>query len=84
MIPSYSEGFCFAAVESIALGIPVISSGKGALEEVVSGKHIVMESQDSKGLSDALEKAYRGEWIKKPVKEFPFEDTLRDYLGLYE
>ena len=84
MIPSYSEGFCFAAVESIALGIPVISSGKGALEEVVSGKHIVMESQDSKGLSDALEKAYRGEWLNKPVKEFPFEDTLRDYLGLYE
>jgi glycosyltransferase involved in cell wall biosynthesis len=38
MIPSYSEGFCFAAVESIALAIPVISSGKGALEEVCYGK----------------------------------------------
>ena len=84
VIPSYSEGFCFAAVESIALGIPLISSGKGALEEVVSGKHIVMESFDSKGLSDALEKAYRGEWIATPVKEFPFEDTLEGYRRLYE
>jgi hypothetical protein len=43
-----------------------------------------MESQDSKGLSDALEKAYRDEWIDTPVKEFPFKDTLRDYMRLYE
>jgi len=84
MIPSYSEGFCFAAAESIAMGIPLISSGKGALKEVVSGKHIVMESQDSKGLSDALEKACRNEWIDMPVKEFPFEDTLAEYTRLYE
>ena len=42
LIPSYSEGFCFSAAESIGLKIPIISSNKGALKEVVSGKHIIM------------------------------------------
>jgi glycosyltransferase involved in cell wall biosynthesis len=84
MTPSYSEGFCFAAAESIALGIPLISSGKAALAEVVSGKHITMTSQDSEGLLIALEKAYLNEWDESPIKEFPFEETLRGYLKLYE
>ncbi|MCK4570279.1 MAG: glycosyltransferase family 4 protein [Bacteroidales bacterium] len=84
MIPSYSEGFCFAAAEAIAMGIPLISSGKGALAEVVSGKHITMESQDGKGLSDALEKAYAGNWEVTPIRRFDFDDTVRDYLGLYQ
>jgi glycosyltransferase involved in cell wall biosynthesis len=83
MIPSYSEGFCFAAAECIALGVPLISSGKGALKEVVSGKYIVMNSQDAKGLQDALEIAYLGKWTESPVKEFHFADTVKEYLKLY-
>ena len=43
VIPSYSEGFCYAAVESVALGMPIISSGRGALPEVVSGKFITLD-----------------------------------------
>ncbi|MEL7249222.1 MAG: glycosyltransferase family 4 protein, partial [Bacteroidota bacterium] len=34
VIPSYSEGFCFVAAETMAVGTPIISSGKGALAEV--------------------------------------------------
>ena len=83
MVPSSSEGFCFVAAESIAMNIPVISSGKGALAEVVSGTHITMKSYDSKGLQEALEKAYRGEWDKTEVKKFPLDDTVDNYIGLY-
>ena len=83
MIPSYSEGFCFAAAESVALGVPLISSGQGALAEVVSGKYITMNSQDGKGLLDALEKAYAGDWKVTEMKEFPFEETVKAYLELY-
>jgi len=36
VIPSYSEGFCYAAVECIALGTPIISSDRAALKEVMS------------------------------------------------
>jgi glycosyltransferase involved in cell wall biosynthesis len=83
MIPSYSEGFCFAAAECAALGIPVVSSGQGALAEVVSGTYIVMDDFNGKGLARALEKAYRGEWTISPLKRFPFDDTIRQYLSLY-
>jgi len=83
MVPSYSEGFCFAAAEAIALGIPLISSGKGALAEVVSAKHITMRSHDGNGMTDALEKAYCAEWEETPLKQFHFEDTVDDYLKLY-
>ena len=84
IIPSYSEGFCFAAAEAIAMGIPLISSGKGALAEVVCGKHITMESQDVKGLSDALERAYAGDWEVTPVRRFDFDDMVGGYVGLYQ
>lgn len=30
LVPSYSEGFCFIAAEACAMGVPVVSSGKGA------------------------------------------------------
>jgi len=66
------------------MGIPLISSGKGALAEVVCGKHITMESQDVKGLSDALDKAYAGDWKEVPIRPFYFDDTVNAYLKLYE
>ncbi len=84
MIPSYSEGFCFAAAETIALGIPLISSGQGALAEVVSGKYITMASQNTEGLLLALQKAYSGKWEETPIKRFHFNDTVENYLSLYE
>ncbi len=83
MIPSYSEGFCFAAAESIAMGIPIISSGKGALSEVVSGKYLEMKSMDAKGMLDALENALKGNWTETPIKRFEFDDSVKAYLEMY-
>lgn len=83
VIPSYSEGFCFAAAEASAMGIPIVSSGKGALPEVVSGKHIVMPEHTGQGLKKALEKAYHNEWIEVQTRIFPLENTISEYLALY-
>jgi len=83
VIPSYSEGFCYAAAECISMGIPVIVSGKAALKEVVSGKYIVMNEITSAGLKESLEKAYNNEWVKKPVKKFFLDDTVNNYLSVY-
>ena len=54
VIPSYSEGFCFVAAETMAVGTPIISSGKGALAEVVGGRFIQMEQQDTNAMSVAI------------------------------
>lgn len=84
VVPSLSEGFCFAAVESIALGVPVISSDQGALREVVSGKFIKMKSPDAVSLVEALDEARADNWEQTPVKKFELANTVAAYLALYQ
>lgn len=83
VIPSYSEGFCFAAVETIALGTPLISSNQTALKEVVSGQFIKMTDFSVENLVIALDKAIKGKWSKSPVKRFELSDTIKQYKNLY-
>ena len=83
VIPSYSEGFCFAAVETMAIGTPIISSGKGALAEVISGKYLELESLDAVSLAQSMEKALNGEWSESPLKKFYLKDTVDNYISLY-
>ena len=83
VVPSYSEGFCYVAAESIALGVPLISSDKKALKEVVSGKYIKMNEFSAKGISDAIQKAMKNEWENTPVKKFELKDTVQQYINLY-
>ena len=84
VIPSYSEGFCFAAVETIALKIPVITSGKGALKETVSSKSIQLESMTVEALCEALEDAFRQNWSETPIRHFRLSESIEKYLTLYE
>ncbi len=83
IIPSYSEGFCFAAAEAVALGVPIISSQKGALKEVVSGKYLTIAPLDADSLYNTLLKATRGEWDEKAIKIFPIEKTIEEHLKMY-
>lgn len=83
VIPSYSEGFCFAAAETVALNIPIISSHQGALKEVISGRSINMEEQTSTSLYNALKEAYRENWTKTLDKKFHLEDSIRSYTEMY-
>ncbi|MEM9920831.1 MAG: glycosyltransferase family 4 protein [Bacteroidota bacterium] len=84
VVPSYSEGFCFVAAETVALGVPIVSSGQGALAEVVSGPMIEMENMSAAALYNALEQAYAGQWSFKPVRAFPMQTALNQYLQLYK
>jgi glycosyltransferase involved in cell wall biosynthesis len=84
VIPSYSEGFCFTAVESIAMHLPVISSGQGALKEVISGKYVEMESQTVRALIVAIKKAKNNEWNEKPLHRFELDESVLQYIQLYE
>ncbi len=83
VIPSYSEGFCYAAAECIARGIPVIVSGKAALAEVVSGKFIKMHEFSSTGLLRALEKAEKSDFVITAVRKFLLDDTVKNYMEVY-
>lgn len=84
LIPSYSEGFCFAAVETMALKTPIISSGRGALAEVIGGKYIEMRSQSAEALYEAMLLAVQGKWKEKSYPKFDLKVTLDAYLSLYK
>ena len=83
VIPSWSEGFCFAAVETVALGTPIVSSGRTALRETVTGHYVEMNAQTIEGLRDAMERAYRGEWEHRPIRYFHLQQTIEAYFRLY-
>ena len=84
VIPSYSEGFCFAAVETSALNIPIVSSNQTALKETVTGRHVKMKDMTVPGLVNAVEAAMRGEWEYSEPKTFPLEENTEKYIQLYE
>ena len=83
VIPSYSEGFCFVAAEAVALGVPVISSQKGALAEVVGGAYLPLAEMSAPALAEALRQAYAGNWQGKPQLQFPLSGSVEAYLRLY-
>lgn len=83
IVPSYSEGFCFTAAESIAMGVAIISSGNGALAEVVSGTHLTMKTFDASGLAECMELALKGKYQYSKPKHFHLSDSVDKYLELY-
>jgi len=84
VIPSHSEGFCFVAAEAASMKIPIISSGKTALVEVVSGEYIVLEDLSKKSIFDALVKAKNSKFEFIPLKMFPLEECINEYQKLYK
>lgn len=83
LIPSLSEGFCYTAAEAVALGVPILSSDKGALPEVVGGKVISIKPLGTEGVALAMEKAIKGEWEIREKKVFPLKETVAHYIELY-
>ncbi len=83
IIPSYSEGFCFTAAESMALGTPIISSGKGSLREVVNGIHLTMKEHSPEALALCMNRALESDWETLPPKDFHLSDSIYKYLDLY-
>jgi len=84
VIPSVSEGFCFSAAESVSIGLPVISSGRGALSEVVSGKHITMQEYSAGELANCIERAIKNEWNESEIIKFEAESTFKAYSEIYK
>jgi len=84
IIPSHSEGFGFSAVESVALGMPIITSGKGSLSEVVSGKFIMMKDHSASGLAKAMELAIDDKWESSNLMKFELSNSVNDLVELYK
>ena len=84
IVPSLSEGFGFSAAKACQIGCPVITSGKGALPEVVSGKFIKLESHTPEAVATAIALAKSNEYDQVDYKSFDIKDTIVNFQELYQ
>lgn len=54
VLPSFHEGFGLPVLEAMALGIPVLTSNRGALPEVVGDAGLMVDPDDRRALADAI------------------------------
>jgi glycosyltransferase involved in cell wall biosynthesis len=54
VLPSFHEGFGLPVLEAMALGIPVVTSNRGALPEVVGEAGAMVDAEDARGLGEAI------------------------------
>jgi glycosyltransferase involved in cell wall biosynthesis len=56
VLPSLHEGFGLPVLEAMALGVPVVTSDRGALPEVVGDAGVLVPADDSAALATAIQR----------------------------
>jgi len=91
VIPSLSEGFCFAAVESQAVGTPVVASNAGSLPEVVRGG-LFVKPRNAEDIAEKVSKILQNKKLRRKlgatgnkfVKKFTWNKAVNSYIKIYE
>jgi glycosyltransferase involved in cell wall biosynthesis len=90
--PSQWEGFGIAAVEAMAVGLPVVASNVPGLRDVVSEAGLLFEPGSVTGLRDCIAGLIRNPELqsrlsslaKSRAQQFSIAHTAVEYLKLYE
>jgi len=91
LYPSLYEGFGLPVLESMACGVPVITSNRGSLPEIAGGAAILVDPEDVDSISDVISGLMRDESLqnrlkimgKKRASEFTWQKTAAETLSLY-
>ena len=89
VMPSLYEGFGLPVLEAMACGVPVISSDRSSLPEVMGDAAVYFDPESEEDIATAAERvtsdtALRGELIQRGlarVKQFSWEACTRATLG---
>jgi glycosyltransferase involved in cell wall biosynthesis len=84
VVPSITEGFGYAALESVASGTPVVASHTTSIPEVIYGKHLLVPPKDPHAIATAVVKVKRGEYETAPQRKFPWSKAITAYENEYE
>ena len=93
VISSHAEGFCVAAVEAMAAGLPVVASDIEVLHEVIGEPGVFADPDNPTEFADALialaEDPDRRERLGTEAKErarstFSLDRTAREYYNIYK
>ena len=90
VFPSLHEGFGMPILESMSLGVPVITSSISAMAEVGADAALTVPPKDAQAISEAMEKVYtdsalRARLIEKGLAHaqlFSWPRAAREYLAL--
>jgi alpha-1,3-rhamnosyl/mannosyltransferase len=89
--PSLYEGFGLPPLEAMACGVPVVSSNRASLPEVVGDAGIQVEALNSRAIADAIhllveDNAEHGRLMAAGIeraKQFSWERCALETLGVY-
>lgn len=92
VLPSLYEGFGAMALESLATRTPAILSDVPAVKEVVEENGLFVDPEDTRKIAKAMDRfasdiEFRESFIEggfERSKEFNWEKTARETLGVYE
>jgi glycosyltransferase involved in cell wall biosynthesis len=91
--PSKQEGFGLVALEAMACGVPVITSGSGAIGEVVGDAALIVEeAEDFSAWSAAIAGLLADDTLRAQMRtrglaraqRFSNAESARQILGIYQ
>jgi glycosyltransferase involved in cell wall biosynthesis len=91
LYPSLYEGFGLPVLESMACGVPVITSNRGSLPEVAGGAAILVDPENENEIAEAVSGLLNNESLqnrlkdqgRKRAEEFTWQKTAAQTLSLY-
>lgn len=91
LYPSLYEGFGLPVIESMACGVPVITSNHGALPEVAGGAALLVDPESVDSIADAISELLNDNVLqdrlkvagKKRAREFTWQKAAEATLSLY-